>query len=342
MACLFAALLGTEFSHSLEVTRINTDDIMHFINLPTFIQDGIHSVFSLEGGALSSIITGVSSGSIFASMFMGISSILNSEVIAFVVFVILVLLGTFFFFFFILNPFSVISRRIFLEARRYKKVSSQRFLFLLPIKKVTNVSCVMFTVFFYKFLWSFVFIIGGIIKHYSYYLVPYILAENPALKSKDAITLSRKMMNGYKWKCFLIELSYFGWLVLSLLTFGLTGIFYSNSYKVATFTEFYVQLRSFAKENKLSGSESLNDTYLYEIAPKPLIHEKYSDVVEELKVLAEDPSKPTTFFGKLLNFFGIAIFRREEDELYEKELIRDSKAQVYENVLIGDQYPNRL
>ena len=58
-------------------------------------------------------------------------------------------------------------------------------------------------------LWSLT-IIGGFIKYYSYYLVPFIVAENPGIKGCEAITLSRKMMNGHKWEAFVFDLSYIG------------------------------------------------------------------------------------------------------------------------------------
>ena len=59
-------------------------------------------------------------------------------------------------------------------------------------------------------------IVGIFIKRYSYILVPYIIAENPKIKTLDAINLSRKMMDGHKWECFKLELSYIGWLILGI------------------------------------------------------------------------------------------------------------------------------
>ena len=58
---------------------------------------------------------------------------------------------------------------------------------------------------------------GGIIKKYSYYLVPYIVAENPDISALKAIKLSRNMMKGYKWKCFLYEMSFIRWDILILI-----------------------------------------------------------------------------------------------------------------------------
>ncbi len=133
------------------------------------------------------------------------------------------------------NMYHVISRRIFLESRVYKKVSLQKILFY--IKEWGHVSKVMFVKSFYHILWSLVFGVGGIIKHYSYFLVPYILSENPTLSAREAITQSRKMMNGNKWKCFRIDLSFLGWDILVVATLGLSGLFYSNAYKVTAYTD---------------------------------------------------------------------------------------------------------
>lgn len=91
-------------------------------------------------------------------------------------------------------------------------------------------------------LWSLLFIIPGIIKHYSYRMVPYILAEDPEISGKEAITLSRQMMDGQKWKAFVLDLSFIGWDILSCLTFGLLGLFYVNPYKHSTYAELYQAL----------------------------------------------------------------------------------------------------
>lgn len=82
------------------------------------------------------------------------------------------------------------------------------------------------------FLWSLLFLIPGVIKHYSYRMVPYILADDPEIGAMDAITLSRQMMDGHKWNTFVLDLSFLGWDLLSALTLGLLGVFYVNPYKV--------------------------------------------------------------------------------------------------------------
>ena len=48
---------------------------------------------------------------------------------------------------------------------------------------------------------------GGIYKSYQYRMIPYLLAENPALPFREAMALSKAMTRGYKWKMFLLDLS---------------------------------------------------------------------------------------------------------------------------------------
>ena len=97
-------------------------------------------------------------------------------------------------------------------------------------------------------LWSLLFVIPGLVKVYSYRLTPYILAENPSMASRDAISLSRKMMNGQKWRAFMLDLSFIGWQFLAALTCGLVGIFYSFPYQCATNAEFYKAVRDSYKD----------------------------------------------------------------------------------------------
>lgn len=80
------------------------------------------------------------------------------------------------------------------------------------------------------FLWTMLFIIPGIVKIYSYRMVPYILAEDPSTDRKTALTRSRAMMNGHKWEAFVFDLSFIGWHLLSIITCGIAGLVYVNPY----------------------------------------------------------------------------------------------------------------
>jgi len=73
----------------------------------------------------------------------------------------------------------------------------------------------------YTFLWLLLFIIPGIIKAYAYSMAFYLLNREPELQAADAITKSKEYTNGYKMDLFLLHLSYIGWYLLSLLTFGI-------------------------------------------------------------------------------------------------------------------------
>lgn len=93
-------------------------------------------------------------------------------------------------------------------------------------------------------LWSLLLIVPGIIKSYAYFAAPYILSEFPAVQPLDAITLSRRMTNGYKRDLFLLDLSFIGWNLLSGLTFGLLGVFYVNPYYRTARAGFYEVLKA--------------------------------------------------------------------------------------------------
>ncbi|WP_278565501.1 DUF975 family protein [Anaerostipes caccae] len=51
-------------------------------------------------------------------------------------------------------------------------------------------------------LWSLLLLIPGLVKSYSYSMIPYILAENPSIPRKRAFEMSRKMMDEQKMNAF--------------------------------------------------------------------------------------------------------------------------------------------
>lgn len=73
----------------------------------------------------------------------------------------------------------------------------------------------------YTLLWSLLFIIPGIIKSFSYAMTPYVLAENPTMSARDAITRSCDMMEGNRLSLFYLHVSFIGW---DLLCFAPMGI----------------------------------------------------------------------------------------------------------------------
>ena len=90
-------------------------------------------------------------------------------------------------------------------------------------------------------LWSLLFVIPGIIKHYSYSMSFYILKDNPELTANEARIKSMEMMNGNKWRLFCLDFSFIGWILLSMLTFGIL-MFWVSPYMEVAHAEFYQSL----------------------------------------------------------------------------------------------------
>ena len=108
----------------------------------------------------------------------------------------------------------------------------------------------------YTFFWSLLFIIPGIVKTFSYALVPYILSENPTISTKKAITISRKTMKGEKWHFFILGLSFILWYVLGAIACGI-GTIFVLPYVQATYAEFYALMRQKALAFGYADAEDL-------------------------------------------------------------------------------------
>ncbi|KFN01388.1 DUF975 family protein [Bacillus clarus] len=93
----------------------------------------------------------------------------------------------------------------------------------------------------YLFLWFLLFIIPGIIKFFSYAMTYFILNEHPEYSANQAITESRRMMNGHKMEYFVICLSFIGWFLLSLITLGI-GFLWLAPYFYTTKAAFYEEI----------------------------------------------------------------------------------------------------
>ena len=93
----------------------------------------------------------------------------------------------------------------------------------------------------YTFLWSLLFIIPGIIAAYSYAMTGYILAEDPELTAGEAISRSKEMMSGNRFRLFCLQFSFIGWEILSALTLGI-GNLWLRPYKQAAVAAFYREI----------------------------------------------------------------------------------------------------
>lgn len=91
-------------------------------------------------------------------------------------------------------------------------------------------------------LWSFLFVIPGIVKTYSYSMAYYISADHPDYDWKKCIDESRRMMNGNKWRLFCLDLSFIGWYIVGSLCFGI-GVLWVLPYHYTARANFYEDLQ---------------------------------------------------------------------------------------------------
>ena len=109
---------------------------------------------------------------------------------------------------------------------------------------------------FLNFLWYLLLIIPGIIKSYSYSLVPFLLSDNPNIGYRRAVDLSRQMTRGHKFRIFVLDLSFLGWLILGMLLL-VFGVLFVLPYINATKAELYLALRQEALNKGLTTEEEL-------------------------------------------------------------------------------------
>lgn len=292
-------------------------------------------------GVFANIANVISSGSIFLTVFMGIHSIVKDDSGATIIFIVLSLLILLLVWAGLINVYRAVFRRIFLEGYIYDKVPEKSFIHFVSVKKYFKSALTMLVAFGFHVLWTFT-IIGGFIKYFSYFLVPYIVAENPDISALDAINLSRRMMDGHKLECFKLKLSFIGWYILEIATLGLVGFFYSTPYMESFFTEYYVYLRELAKENNIENADLLNDNYLYKKADNKTLSEAYADVVELSKIPESNELPGNKIWCFFANIFGIVpMYSKTEQEYFEAN-IRKSKIASFNKVMKGDSYPERL
>ena len=141
---------------------------------------------------------------------------------------------------FISNALTVGYARFFLENSKYHKTTFERIFYSFKYNYFRTIFA-MIRKTIYQLLWDLT-IVGGIIKAYSYKLVPFIIAEDNTISSKEAIKLSVQLMKGYKFKAFLLDLSFIGWNALSYISLGLVGLLFTDPYKEGTNAEFYKEL----------------------------------------------------------------------------------------------------
>lgn len=229
LVCLILGLIGVDGDPSIDLNyRMDTSDYQYY---PLDEYNALYgeSVFVNPSGILSMFNLG------FAPAMVGI--ILPIILVSVILGIALAI--------FVFNPINIGARR-FLTKSLNEQADMNELLFGFQ-SNYKNVVKVLFFCDLSIFLWSLLFIVPGIIKAYEYYMVPYLLGENPNLSTDDAFQMSKEMMDGHKWNTFVLQLSFIGWDLLAAFTLGLVHVFYVTPYRNLTLAALFERL------NALSG-----------------------------------------------------------------------------------------
>ncbi len=204
---------------------------------------------------------------------------------------------------FLLQPLEVGCRKFYIDARKNNyDLGDMGAGFSTDYMNIVEI---MFKRQFFIFLWSLLFIIPGIVKAYEYRMIPYILADDPGISSREAFHRSKQMMTGSKFDAFLFDLSFIGWFLLDAISFGLAGIFYVNPYYYNACTEFYALVQAKISQSTVpsAGAYDYNVSYqpqqswsqppAYTAPPSPESTSSSSDTVS-----AEDARPFNTPYGQ--------------------------------------------
>lgn len=182
--------------------------------------------------------------SFFEDFLIGIIVVVIFLIIFLVVFAVVLCVDIF-----LVNPLSVGGNRFMVKS--VLDVAQVKELAYAFDHSYKNVVKVLFFRDLYVFLWALLFIIPGIVKMYQYYMVPYIMTEYPDMEYKTALKMSRDMMEGNKWKTFVLGLSFILWHFLGAVTFGIVEVLYVQPYRQLTDAALYCKLRNIPVVNPM-------------------------------------------------------------------------------------------
>ncbi len=217
---------------------------------------GVTLIFSLISGDLFGIQVDSTSYEYYFRMGLGTSGDVSMDFIYIPItsmIAIIVLLASLAFKFLIINPIIIGHTRFYIE-NKHGKSSFETLFTYFNKNDYWNVVKVMLFYEIYLALWTLLFVIPGIVKSYEYFAVPYILAENPNMDKDEVFEITKEMTKGSKFDLFVLDLSFILWILLALITFGLSSL-YVNPYILATKCEAYY----FFKQ-ELFDSEIIQET----------------------------------------------------------------------------------
>ena len=307
------------------------------------IQDegDISQMLGRRNGVLAQVANGITSGQFLVTIAAPLRKLTGSDKAVGWVFLIGIGFWYILYYIFLKNVFSAFIRRLFLVARVYKNASAADVRYFAHVKKWGNASLSMLYKSILMFLWRLT-IIGALIKHFSYFCVDYIVAENPNVSPREAVSLSRRMMDGHKMELFKYQLTLLGWTLLGIVTLGLSEIAYGASYRLACYSEFYARIRQAALEDELEGTQVLDDPYLFEKADRIALADAYFDVVDEITLLHEGRVQLTGLRKFLADWFGIWLGSTKSKKHYDDMEGRAHVIGRLKQSMTGEAYPDWL
>ena len=235
-------------------------------------------------------------GTIVTVNSMVLNNNLSTKIILYISLVIV-----FLYYVFVQNIIKVGEKRYFLEQRRYKNTKVDKLLYIYQIKKTFSVASIMFKRFIYQLLWL-PTIFFGVKKYYEYRMIPYILAVNPNLDSKEVFSLSKKLSESHILDMIKLDLSFIGYYILHIMTFGISSLFFFNGYRETTYAEVYINF--YEEKNKVYDLSKLKDDDLY---IDEYQYKNYPNTLEKRKTLEVDYRKNYDVTSYILFFFTFSI-----------------------------------
>lgn len=105
-------------------------------------------------------------------------------------------------------------------------------------------------------------LIWCMVRSLLYSLTFYVAFDNPNMTSLEVVNESAKMMNGNRWKLFLLELSFIGWAILCVFTLGI-GYLWLVPYMQVALVCFYEHL--LGKNESIQNDDNNNDDAIKEL-----------------------------------------------------------------------------
>ena len=94
-------------------------------------------------------------------------------------------------------------------------------------------------------LWSLLLVVPGIVAAYRYSMAKYVMLDHPDYSLMECIRESKRMTKGHKWELFMLDLSFLGYFLLSMLPLiGLVAQVWYMPYRELSFLLAYEGLRT--------------------------------------------------------------------------------------------------